>query len=37
KPASRTAGTGPKDQPPALRRSTVPHSGKTKTQTWRPD
>nr|XP_018891245.2 phospholipase A and acyltransferase 5 isoform X1 [Gorilla gorilla gorilla] len=27
KPGSRTAGTGPKDQPPALRRSTVPHSG----------
>ncbi|XP_054223589.1 phospholipase A and acyltransferase 5 isoform X2 [Homo sapiens] len=27
KPASRTAGTGPKDQPPALRRSAVPHSG----------
>ncbi|XP_018891250.3 phospholipase A and acyltransferase 5 isoform X5 [Gorilla gorilla gorilla] len=26
KPGSRTAGTGPKDQPPALRRSTVPHS-----------
>ncbi|XP_055151535.1 phospholipase A and acyltransferase 5 isoform X5 [Symphalangus syndactylus] len=26
KPASRTAGTGPKNQQPALRRSTVPHS-----------
>ncbi|EHH22758.1 phospholipase A and acyltransferase 5 isoform X1 [Macaca nemestrina] len=27
KPASRTAGTGRKDQQPAPRRSTVPHSG----------